>query len=266
MKYRQISFMVVLFHMEDKMSTKNGSESPSIEELKKGYRKLHKKLMCLHCAYSLDPGHVYRRGEQFLTARSAMEEHLANEHGGPFMALASDGKGAGGLSEVQLTVMRGMYSGEDDAGIAKLLGNKAKSTVRNHRYQLRERYREARILVAMTELLQDPPKDEQLVEYPLHIRADDMRLVITEKERTAILHKYMPDKRLLRFPRKEKEKLVILQKVAEGMLSGRDYSEKDVNRHIAGFFEDYVILRRYLVEYGFLGRTPDGTRYWLIEA
>ncbi|WP_319562735.1 DUF2087 domain-containing protein [Marispirochaeta sp.] len=248
------------------MSENRSPEFPTVKELKRGYRKCNGRLVCLHCSHSLELGVIYPRNERLLNARRAMEEHLANEHGGPFMALASGGKGAGGLSEVQLSVMRGMYDGEDDAGIAKLLGNKAKSTVRNHRYQLRERYREAKSLVAMTELLREPPRDEQLVEYPLHIRADDMRLVVTEKERAAILHKYIPDERILRFPRKEKEKLVILQKMAEGLLPGRDYSEKEVNQYIAGIFEDYVILRRYLVEYGFLGRTPDGKRYWLIEA
>ena len=241
-------------------------DNPSLTELKRGYRKTGERLLCLHCSHILERGMVYSEGERLLTARKAMEDHIVSAHGGPFMALASGRWGSGGLSEVQMKVMMGMYRGEKDAEIAKLLGNKAKSTVRNHRYQLRERYREVKVLMAMTELLQEPPGEEQLVEYPLHIRADDMRLVVTEKEKSDILRKYMPDARLIRFPKKEKEKLVILQKLAQGLNAERKYSEGEINRHIAGFFDDYVTLRRYLVEYGFLDRSPGGKSYWLKES
>jgi len=241
-------------------------DNPSVRELKRGYRKAGERLLCLHCSHALDRGMVYSEGDRFFTARRAMEEHILSAHGGAFTALAAGGLGPCGLSEIQLKVMQGMFRGEKDGEIARLLGNKAKSTVRNHRYQLRERYREARVLVAMTELLQDPAREEQLVEYPLHIRADDMRLVVTEKERSDILRKYIPQGQLLRFPKKEKEKLVILQKIADGFSPGREYSEKEINHYIAGFFEDYVTLRRYLVEYGFLDRVHGGKKYWLRES
>ena len=32
---------------------------------------------------------------------------------------------------------------------------------------------------------------------------------------------------------------------------------------LAAVYEDYSMLRRYLVDYGFMGRTKDGTEYWL---
>lgn len=41
------------------------------------------------------------------------------------------------------------------------------------------------------------------------------------------------------------------------------YTEGQVNRRLAEIFDDYVALRRYLVEAGRLDRTPDGARYWL---
>jgi hypothetical protein len=248
------------------MDDVNRPNNPSVRELKRGYRRAGKRLLCIYCSHVLEKGMVYSVGDRFLTARRAMEEHILSAHGGHFTALAAGGVGHSGLSEVQLKVMQGMFRGEKDGEIARLLGNKAKSTVRNHRYQLRERYREAKVLVAMTELLHDLPRDEQLVEYPLHIQADDMRLVVTEKEKTDILKKYMPQGQLLRFPKKEKEKLVILQRISDGFSPGREYSEKEINQYIAGVYEDYVTLRRYLVEYGFLDRVHGGRKYWLRES
>lgn len=39
---------------------------------------------------------------------------------------------------------------------------------------------------------------------------------------------------------------------------GRDYSEKEVNEVLAAVYDDYAILRRYLVDTGRLGRDPYG--------
>ena len=41
------------------------------------------------------------------------------------------------------------------------------------------------------------------------------------------------------------------------------YSEKEVNKILSRVYEDYVLLRRYLIEYGFLDRTRDGAVYFL---
>lgn len=45
------------------------------------------------------------------------------------------------------------------------------------------------------------------------------------------------------------------------------YTEKEVNDIIKTWilFEDYVILRRELVDYHYLGRTNDGRSYWRIK-
>ena len=43
---------------------------------------------------------------------------------------------------------------------------------------------------------------------------------------------------------------------------GRTYTEKEVNGILRDIFDDYVTLRRYLIEYGFLERTRDCRTYW----
>lgn len=39
--------------------------------------------------------------------------------------------------------------------------------------------------------------------------------------------------------------------------------EQGLNQALEEFYEDYVLIRRYLIEYGFIDRKPDGSEYWL---
>ena len=92
----------------------------------------------------------------------------------------------------------------------------------------------------------------------------DDRAVVTAEEAAAIEKKYLrADGSLVRIPRKEKEKLVILVRLAERFASGRLYSQKEVDVILAGADPDYAALRRYLVDYRFLEREPDGSAYWV---
>ena len=64
------------------------------------------------------------------------------------------------------------------------------------------------------------------------------------------------------FSAKEKKKIVILRKLAEQFEAGRNYTEKEVNDILGNIYADYAMLRRYLIEYGYLERTRDCSRYW----
>ena len=57
--------------------------------------------------------------------------------------------------------------------------------------------------------------------------------------------------------------MVVIRELAKSIESGKKYSEKEINSVIKNFFDDYVTLRRYLIEYGFLDRKKDGSEYWL---
>ncbi|MCI6435103.1 MAG: DUF2087 domain-containing protein [Clostridiales bacterium] len=56
----------------------------------------------------------------------------------------------------------------------------------------------------------------------------------------------------------------MLQRFANLFESGRDYSEKEVNQIIRDriVFSDVELIRRELIEHGFLNRERDGFRYW----
>lgn len=59
--------------------------------------------------------------------------------------------------------------------------------------------------------------------------------------------------------------MTALREVAGLFQSGRRYGEKEVNGILQEVYDDYVTLRRYLIEHGFLDRKPDGSQYWLKE-
>lgn len=60
--------------------------------------------------------------------------------------------------------------------------------------------------------------------------------------------------------------LSVLARIAERFELGRQFSEKEVNAILkeAILITDYVLIRRELVQSGFLHRTLDGARYWRV--
>ena len=68
---------------------------------------------------------------------------------------------------------------------------------------------------------------------------------------------------LKQMPARLKRKVIVMKAVAEVFESERDYSEQQVNSILEDVHDDFVTLRRYLVDFGFLQRTADGSRYWL---
>ncbi|NWQ42497.1 DUF2087 domain-containing protein [Bacillus sp. EB106-08-02-XG196] len=59
------------------------------------------------------------------------------------------------------------------------------------------------------------------------------------------------------------EKLIFLREISNHLKMDYHYDERELNQILKGFYEDYALIRRYLVEYGFLDRKSDGTSYWL---
>lgn len=70
--------------------------------------------------------------------------------------------------------------------------------------------------------------------------------------------------KLLHIPNKHKKWLVILRWLATLFQADMLYTEKDVNDILKSVFEeDYVALRRGLVDMGYLRRERGGGKYWL---
>jgi hypothetical protein len=67
---------------------------------------------------------------------------------------------------------------------------------------------------------------------------------------------------LIQWPVKEKKKLIVIKQFADLFETGILYKEKEINQIIQTKYDDYALIRRYLVGYGFLDRKTDGSAYW----
>ena len=89
-------------------------------------------------------------------------------------------------------------------------------------------------------------------------------VAITEQYREQTLSHYVSASGLVtQMPRKEKKKLVLLAEFVKQIEPGRQYTEAELNQLLQKMFVAHVDVRRYLVEYGYLKRTRDGSAYWL---
>ncbi len=79
-------------------------------------------------------------------------------------------------------------------------------------------------------------------------------------ERRAVMDAFVAGGRLTKIPSAHAKRLVVLDWLAQNFEVGRSYTEPQVNEVLERRHADYVTLRRYLVDAGFLSR-EDGV-YW----
>ncbi|MEG0309129.1 MAG: DUF2087 domain-containing protein [Clostridium sp.] len=91
---------------------------------------------------------------------------------------------------------------------------------------------------------------------------------ISEKEKENVLRSCFKsgDKlKLIAFPVKKKKQIIVLKEIARKFNASYKYNEKEINEIIKDICDDYVSIRRHLIEYGFLERANDCSEYWLKE-
>jgi hypothetical protein len=224
---------------------------------------------CLYCEHAFTEGMIYEVADGRADARMAVARHVAQAHGGPFAALLK--RGTAGLPAVQEKVLQLLYEGNTDDEIAKALGGKSASTVRNHRFTLRRRESEARAFLALSILLdRRRPGTPRFVEYPAAVAGLDERAVVSEAEAKAVEARNLEvlaggGLRLTGWPKRQKDKLVLLRRIAGLFEAGRSYTETEVNAILGPVWHDYVDIRRYLIEYRFLDRMSDCSQYWRLQ-
>ena len=241
-----------------------------IEIIKQGFTENRQFYECLICGREIEKGMIYKDGADLYEARRFMELHITRAHGSVFEYLIGLDKKATGFSEHMCKLLRCFYNRLPDAQIQQQLGIGSASTIRNHRFALKEKERQAKILMAVCELIRENEvsPDKYIEPHPTATMVDD-RYKITLEENEKILKKYFPDGldgRLTTFYIKEKCKLAVLRHIAGRFESGRKYTEKEVTAILKQVFDDHATLRRYLIEYGFMDRTSDCRSYWLMSA
>ena len=77
--------------------------------------------------------------------------------------------------------------------------------------------------------------------------------------------KYFKNDKLMMIPKKEKNKLLVLQIVLERLKAkSLEFTEKELNEAIKEIYPDYSLIRRYLVDYKFLERDNYGRIYKIV--
>lgn len=230
-------------------------KSITIEDMKHGYIKQNTQFLCLYCNQIYDDSFVYPYNENFAKAEYMIKKHLSSQHGDSVEALLQLDKSETGLTEVQKEFLSLVNQRLSDEAIAEKM-NISKSAVRNHRFKLKEKKRQATALIALLDLLETPNK-QQIEAAP--------RLSLTSKNDDKVLTAFLDELgHAVKIPTKEKKRLILFRKLMERFLPDKYYTEKQVNETIATMFDDHVTVRRYLIEYGMLGRTIDGEKYWVI--
>jgi hypothetical protein len=242
----------------------------SLSELKQGYvyEPPSGEFVCLLCGEHYAKGRVYPVDTILFEAEKAVQIHIQNQHGSIFEYLLGMDKKYTSLTEHQKTILTAFYQGVSDKEIAARMENGNTSTIRNQRFAFREKAKQAKVFLALMELLAEhSPKPEK----PSAVLINDTQgmgenFSIAEQEKAEILATYFPagvSGPLRSFPKKEKRKLVILKQLIQRFEFGRKYTEQEVNQILKNAFSDYVTLRRSLIEYGLMDREANGSRYWL---
>lgn len=243
----------------------------TIEELKKGYvyeKREHAEFyVCLGCGKAFEKGLIYKEGSTYYEAEKFASLHVDHVHGSMFTWLLGLDKKLTGLTDLQKGLLSAFRRSLSDGEAAKELSIGSTSTVRNHRFTLREKAKQAKLFLAIMELVEEKPATTSpFVSIPRSASMLDERFAITEEENDDILKAYFkqgPDGPVSEFPKKQKRKVAILRQLIKRFEIGQEYTEKEVNAILTEAYPDYVTLRRYLIDYGLLEREEDGSLYWV---
>ena len=208
-------------------------EKASIGELAEGVMEdpETKAKVCLKCGKTFNVGEIFQFKDRYWEAGQAARIHSKSEHGPQFNYLLNLLKQWKGVSDPQAKLLEAFFRGDDDGKIASDLGI-SRSTVRNHRFRMKERARHAKVFLAIMQILDQKEKPEaRLVDFPANARMADERYALTAEEYGKILRKYFKeDGTLTRFPLKAKERVALLRKIVELLEPGGKILRKGAER------------------------------------
>lgn len=238
----------------------NHVEDFPVEVMEIGYVENNHDYCCLFCDKRVAKGVIYPVGEMLFEDWRYMEHHIEEVHGSIFEQLLAGGRESTGLSDQQTKLLTLIYAGKSDKEIQQELQIGSLSTIRNHRFALRKKEKQARTLVAVMNLLKQQPE-------MVKSEAISNESINKSFEPPAELKRFFSeeDGRLISYQLKEYEREQLVAEVALLFKPGKVYAENEVNAILVDIFEDYMLLRRELVDRGWLTRNAEGSEYRLVS-
>ena len=239
-------------------------EDAAIEELTNGYVHGYlyngglcdktKGYICLFCNTGFDEDGIYTVGKVTVNAKKAVKLHIHKEHGHIFRNLLALDKNKTGLTDTQKDFLDCYYNGMNDKEIAEKM-NISAATVRYQRFNFKEKVKQAKMIIALSELL----------ERELELWGSPKPVGENEKMLETIFDSLSPLKlKTFDFKKKREEKRqLILKTVAQQFEKDRKYTHKEFDAILKEIYQDYATLRRFLVDYGYMERTGDCMEYWV---
>lgn len=238
----------------------------TLEEIKQGYIEENGGFTCLLCGEHFTRGEIYTFSGKLYEAGKAVQIHIHKEHQSVKQFLLNMKAQHMGVSDLQLQLINYFDRGISDKEIADYLGVSG-STIRNHRFKLRERERQSKIFLALMELVEEE-ENNKVVHKDQYIigKGEGSVMSITERERRKIIERYLtPRGKLKGYPSYERSKRVVLEAILEHFCTGKQYSEQEINESLSLIYKDYRLLKQELMDYDYLGRSNKGGIYWFKE-
>ena len=166
----------------------------SLEELKQGYVQKSDSYICLLCGVKFEKGIIYPHESIFYEAERYTRIHIEMTHQSVFQSLIDLDKKLTGLTDHQSSLLRLFYQGKSDKEVQEAMDIGSASTIRHHRFALREKERQAKIFLALMELLRE--KDQYAPAFvPPHKTATmvDDRYIVTKKEQDDVIKKFFTE-------------------------------------------------------------------------
>lgn len=97
--------------------------------------------------------------------------------------------------------------------------------------------------------------------YAKALTLENARLLGKEWKSEIMKRFFSEDKTLRSLPSKHLTRFYVLKEISSRFKRNHVYTETEINKILMKVYKDNVALRRYLVDYGFLKRTKDGSEY-----
>ena len=236
-------------------------ENATYTDLKNGYllteRFFDKAQIytCLFCHTGFDEDDIYTFGKLTVNGKKAIKLHIKKEHGHVFRNLLALDKSMTGLTDTQKDFLLNYYGGMSDKEIAEKM-NISESTVRYQRYNFREKVKQAKVILAMSELL-----EHELILWgnpaPVDENTKMLETLFTSLSPLVLKTFFELGKN------KEEKRMLIMKTIINQFEKDKKYTEKEVNTILKEIYDDYATIRRSLIDYGFMERTGDCREYWV---